>query len=149
MCQKAIIGLNIFILKSSTTFFWTVCLFSDSVPKPLLSRYPGFAPMYVKETVNFTCRVPVSSDWSYQWYEGEKKRPYTGSTISINLDVSHKGRYSCKASRGEKTLTGHSDEINLDVQGWSTKIHVTDIFKRSRNIQFIKLFCFSYCHSKL
>ncbi|XP_071332393.1 cell adhesion molecule CEACAM5 isoform X2 [Trachinotus anak] len=89
----------------------------ENTPVPTMSRGPDFNPMYVGETVNFICNVDVSSGWNYQWYKdgNDLSLPATSKTISIPLSLSHGGKYSCKATRSEKTSTDHSAEISLDV----------------------------------
>lgn len=72
--------------------------------------------MYVGETVNFTCKVIVSSGWEYQWY-GNGVQTTTGETISIPLSLSNQGKYWCLAYRGDTTQTEFSDKIQQDVLG--------------------------------
>uniref|UniRef100_A0A3P8S437 Ig-like domain-containing protein n=1 Tax=Amphiprion percula TaxID=161767 RepID=A0A3P8S437_AMPPE len=86
----------------------------DDVPTATLSK-DGFNPMYVGETVNFTCKVTVSSGWTYQWYKDENELPDTSETISIFLGLSDKGRYSCKGIRGDTTETKPSQKTQQDV----------------------------------
>ena len=69
--------------------------------------------MYVGETVNFTCKVDVSSGWDYQWYKNGIEQPAN----SIRLSLSDQGKYWCVASRGEITSTENSEEIPQDVLG--------------------------------
>ncbi|XP_047216558.1 hemicentin-1-like isoform X1 [Girardinichthys multiradiatus] len=89
----------------------------DRIPTPTLNIKPLFTPMYIGETVKLNCAVSVSSDWSYEWYKDGTPDPHkTGKEISIKVNLSDKGGYSCKAKRGEKTLTGHSNTVQLDVQ---------------------------------
>ncbi|XP_035864206.1 carcinoembryonic antigen-related cell adhesion molecule 5-like isoform X4 [Sander lucioperca] len=87
----------------------------EKTPKPTVSKVPGFNPMYVGETVNFTCKVHVSSGWKYEWYRDGNKLPDTNETISIHLGISEKGEYWCKATRGETTSTNISEKIQQDV----------------------------------
>ncbi|XP_031167298.2 hemicentin-1-like isoform X3 [Sander lucioperca] len=89
----------------------------EKTPKPTVSKVPGFNPMYVGETVNFTCKVHVSSGWKYEWYRDGNKLPDTNETISIHLGISEKGEYWCKATRGETTSTNISEKIQQDVLG--------------------------------
>ncbi|MEQ2246816.1 hypothetical protein ILYODFUR_003118 [Ilyodon furcidens] len=89
----------------------------DRIPTPTLNIKPLFNPMYIGETVKLNCIVNVSSDWSYEWYKDGTPDPHkTGKEISIKVNLSDKGGYSCKAKRGEKTLTGRSNTVQLDVQ---------------------------------
>ncbi|XP_008302306.1 titin-like [Stegastes partitus] len=85
----------------------------DNVPTPTLSK-DGFNSMYVGETVNFTCKVTVSSGWTYQWYKDEKALTHTSPTVSIFLGLPDEGMYSCKATRGE-TETKFSEKKQQDV----------------------------------
>ncbi|XP_035014936.2 titin [Hippoglossus stenolepis] len=88
----------------------------ENTPEPTLSKVPDFTPMYVGETVNFTCTVNMSSGWKYQWYENGQNIPSaTGKTYSLPLSLSDGGNYSCKATRGETTSTSQSAEIQLSV----------------------------------
>lgn len=95
----------------------TAFLFLEKTPDPALSKDPTFNPMYVGETVNFTCKVHVASGWKYQWYKDGEVHPDTSETISLHLDPSDGGNYSCKATRGEMTSTDISEEIPQDVLG--------------------------------
>ncbi|XP_028438390.1 basement membrane-specific heparan sulfate proteoglycan core protein [Perca flavescens] len=87
----------------------------DKTPKPTVSKVPDFNLMYVGETVNFTCKVDVSSGWKYQWYKDGNELPDTSETISIHLGLSGKAEYWCKATRGETTSTDISEKIQQDV----------------------------------
>uniref|UniRef100_A0A3Q1FKB8 Titin-like n=1 Tax=Acanthochromis polyacanthus TaxID=80966 RepID=A0A3Q1FKB8_9TELE len=72
--------------------------------------------MYVGETVNFTCKVTVSSGWTYQWYKDENELPDTSETISVFLGLSDKGSYSCRGIRGDvPTTTNSSEKTQQDV----------------------------------
>ncbi|KAI9530687.1 hypothetical protein NQZ68_000177 [Dissostichus eleginoides] len=83
-------------------------------PKPTASKDPTLNPMYVGETVNFTCKVNVSSGWEYLWY-GNGVQTIGGETISIPLSLSNQGKYWCMAYRGDTTSTESSDKIQQDV----------------------------------
>ncbi|KAK5923718.1 hypothetical protein CgunFtcFv8_000663 [Champsocephalus gunnari] len=85
-----------------------------NTPKPTASKGPTLNPMYVGETVTFTCKVIVSSGWEYQWY-GNGVQTTTGETISIPLSLSNQGKYWCLAYRGDTTQTEFSDKIQQDV----------------------------------
>ncbi|XP_015823441.3 Fc receptor-like protein 5 [Nothobranchius furzeri] len=87
-----------------------------NMPTPKLRRNLDFVPMYVGETMTFTCSVDVSSDWSYQWYKDNNELLLSGASSSFTLAASDKGSYSCKASRGQKTSTVQSNKIQLDVK---------------------------------
>ncbi|KAI3357704.1 hypothetical protein L3Q82_016109, partial [Scortum barcoo] len=88
----------------------------DNVPTPTLRKEPGFNQMYEGETVNFICKVDVSTGWQYLWYkDGEIHPGSISETFSIRLALSNKGNYSCKATRGKKTLTDFSEEIHQNV----------------------------------
>lgn len=73
--------------------------------------------MYVGETVNFTCNVDVSTGWEYQWHKDGRYLPETNKTISIHLNPSSGGKYSCEASRSETTGTDVSEKITQEVLG--------------------------------
>ncbi|XP_060912675.1 obscurin [Labrus mixtus] len=87
----------------------------DNTPKPTLHKVPVSNPMYVGETVNFTCNVDVSSGWEYQWYKDGYDLPATSKSNAIRLDLSNVGKYSCKATRGKIMSTDISEEMQLDV----------------------------------
>ncbi|XP_074538363.1 obscurin-like protein 1 isoform X2 [Halichoeres trimaculatus] len=87
----------------------------DNIPKPTLRRAPGFDPMFVGETVNFTCSVDVSSGWVYEFQKGEKILPATGKIHSFQLALSDQGKYMCSATRGKDTSTEDSEEMQLNV----------------------------------
>ncbi|XP_034733608.1 carcinoembryonic antigen-related cell adhesion molecule 6-like [Etheostoma cragini] len=87
----------------------------EKTPQPRVSKVPDFNPMYVGETVNFTCKVHVSSGWEYQWYKDGQKLSDTSETISLHLGLAHQGEYWCKATRGEKTSTDISAKIQLNI----------------------------------
>lgn len=89
----------------------------ENIPKPTLSKDPSFNPMFVGETVNFTCNVNVSSGWRFNWHKDGMYLPETSKTISIHLGSSDEGNYSCKATRSETTSTEISEEIPQDVLG--------------------------------
>ncbi|XP_061592055.1 obscurin [Cololabis saira] len=82
----------------------------EKVPTPTLNKKPDSNPMYIGEEVHFTCKVDVSSGWNYQWFKNGNSLGKSGDAISIKLDLPDEGKYSCKASRGVKTSTGHSEE---------------------------------------
>ncbi|XP_054905536.1 titin [Poeciliopsis prolifica] len=88
----------------------------DKLPTPTLSTEPSFTPMYVGETVKLKCTVDVSSGWSYHWYKDGSNLNKSGKELSIVLNLSDNGRYSCEARRGDKTSTGRSTEKQLDVR---------------------------------
>ncbi|KAM4571549.1 basement membrane-specific heparan sulfate proteoglycan core protein isoform 1-T1 [Fundulus diaphanus] len=88
----------------------------ESLPIPRVRQDPVFDPMYPGETVKLLCEVDVSSGWSYDWYKDGTNLHKTDKNITIILKLSDKGRYSCTARRGEKTLTGHSQDVTLNVQ---------------------------------
>nr|XP_033485460.1 titin isoform X2 [Epinephelus lanceolatus] len=87
----------------------------ENTPKPTLTKVPAFNPMYVGETVTFTCKVDVSSGWKYQWYRDRRVLKHTSETISIRLGLSDQGKYLCTATRDEMTSTDFSEEIPQDV----------------------------------
>ncbi|XP_029975297.1 titin [Salarias fasciatus] len=87
----------------------------ENLPKSAIQKDPAFDQMYIGETANFSCKVPVSSGWEYAWYKDEDQFPRYSKDISISLDSSDGGFYSCKAYRGEITKTDHSDRIPLTV----------------------------------
>ncbi|XP_029361564.1 titin [Echeneis naucrates] len=90
----------------------------ENTPDPTVIKGPDFNPMYVGETVNFTCNVGVSSGWNYKWYKGEDDlpKPANSKTINLHLSLSDKGNYSCSAKRGEKISTGYSADVVQDVR---------------------------------
>ncbi|XP_056240199.1 titin isoform X1 [Seriola aureovittata] len=90
----------------------------ENTPEPTVSKDPDFNPMYVGETVNFTCNVAVASGWSYWWYKdgNDLSPPTTSKTISIPLSLSDGGEYSCQATRSGKTSTNVSAEISQEVR---------------------------------
>ncbi|XP_040905851.1 carcinoembryonic antigen-related cell adhesion molecule 5-like isoform X2 [Toxotes jaculatrix] len=101
----------------------------DHTPKPTMSKAPDFNPMYVGETVIFTCKVDMSSGWNYHWYKDGHNLPHDSSnSISIPLSLSDGGSYSCKATRGETTSTSHSAEIKQAVH----EIPVPSLKKRTQ-----------------
>uniref|UniRef100_A0AAQ4Q223 Ig-like domain-containing protein n=1 Tax=Gasterosteus aculeatus aculeatus TaxID=481459 RepID=A0AAQ4Q223_GASAC len=73
----------------------------DHTPIPTLTRVPDFNPMYVGETVNLKCEVNLSSGWKYQWYKNGIEQQTTKETNSIKLSLSDRGKYQCRAARGE------------------------------------------------
>ncbi|KAM9341839.1 Fc receptor-like protein 5 [Pholidichthys leucotaenia] len=87
----------------------------DTLPKPSLTKKPGFHSMYVGESVTVTCSVLVSSGWRHQWYKDGKSLPGTSETLSFTLDHSYKGEYHCKATRSTATSTRDSNTITLNV----------------------------------
>lgn len=82
-----------------------------------MSKVPGFKPMYVGETVNFNCKVDVSSGWEYQWHKDGIELSTTSESNSIRLALSDRGKYWCKATRGDIVSTVFSEEIPQDVLG--------------------------------
>lgn len=94
---------------------WGKLCVSDKIPKPAVRKNPDFNPMYIGETVSLTCKVDVASGWKYQWYRDGQNLAETSETISIKLQPEHKGKYSCKATRG--LITAVSDQTPLDVLG--------------------------------
>ncbi|XP_077947331.1 basement membrane-specific heparan sulfate proteoglycan core protein isoform X2 [Gasterosteus aculeatus] len=87
----------------------------DHTPIPALTRVPDFNPMYVGETVNLKCEVNLSSGWKYQWYKNGIEQQTTKETNSIKLSLSDRGKYQCRAARGEIISTEFSEEIKQDV----------------------------------
>lgn len=87
----------------------------DNVPKATLRKDPDVNPMYVGETLNFTCNVGVATGWQYQWRKDGMALNETDETFSMELHPSAAGRYSCLASRGRMTSTEISGEIKQDV----------------------------------
>ncbi|XP_070695542.1 basement membrane-specific heparan sulfate proteoglycan core protein [Pempheris klunzingeri] len=86
----------------------------ENVPKPTLSKNPGFKQMYAGETVNFTCNVDVSSGWEYHWYRDGDDLRDTDKTISVQLSPSNRGPYVCMATRST-TSTESSEEITQEI----------------------------------
>lgn len=109
---------------------------SETTPTPTVSKSPAFNPMYVGETVTFTCSVLVSSGWQYHWYKDGAPLPsLTGSTISLLLGQSDGGRFSCEARRNQSTVTSRSSEINLVVHGgFQPNDYLFVFFSRVNNI---------------
>ncbi|XP_023188510.1 titin-like isoform X1 [Xiphophorus maculatus] len=97
----------------------------DKLPTPTLSRDPIFTPMFIGETVKLKCAVNVSSGWSYHWYKNGSTLNKPGTELSIDLNLSDKGGYSCEARRGEKTSTGRSKETQLDVRDGKPTVTLT------------------------
>ncbi|XP_056897870.1 hemicentin-1 isoform X2 [Takifugu flavidus] len=87
----------------------------ENVPKATLKKDSDLNPMYVGETVNFTCNVGVATGWQYQWHKDGMALNETDKTYSMDLQPSAAGRYSCLASRGSMTSTEMSGEIKQDV----------------------------------
>lgn len=87
----------------------------ENVPKATLKKDPDVHPMYIGETVNFTCNVGVATGWQYQWRKDGMALNETEETFSMELQPSAAGRYSCLASRGRMTSTEISGEIKQDV----------------------------------
>ncbi|KAM3617505.1 uncharacterized protein V6R79_007280 [Siganus canaliculatus] len=87
----------------------------DKIPKPTIRKSPTLNPMYVGETVTFTCLVDEGSDWAYQWNKDGQPLAESGNAITIRLDSSRQGKYSCEANRGQTTTTPASDELAQDV----------------------------------
>ncbi|KAM9752169.1 Fc receptor-like protein 5 isoform 4-T4 [Menidia menidia] len=109
-CKANLVSRNV---KSAYSNTFNIDVY-EKVPVPTLKKQSDFQPMYVGEVVSFTCRVDLSSGWSYQWYKDESELPDTAEKISIKLNRSHGGNYSCKASRGV-TSTERSQTIRQDV----------------------------------
>ncbi|KAM9855252.1 Fc receptor-like protein 5 [Aulostomus maculatus] len=84
-------------------------------PKPLVSKDPILDPMYVGETVTFTCNVNVASDWTYEWYKDKLELMGSNKTLRIHLDATGGGKYSCKATRAPRTATDVSDPVTQHV----------------------------------
>uniref|UniRef100_A0A3P9ILQ2 Ig-like domain-containing protein n=1 Tax=Oryzias latipes TaxID=8090 RepID=A0A3P9ILQ2_ORYLA len=89
--------------------------FPESLPKPQLSKNLAFDPMYVGESVSFTCKVSVSSGWKYKWYKDGNVLANSEESITINLGLQDKGEYWCNASRDD-ILIFQSNKINQDVK---------------------------------
>lgn len=88
----------------------------ENTPKPALSQTePKYNPMYVGETVHFSCSVDVASGWKFRWFKDESEMDLSDSSISIHLGLSDGGKYSCRATRGGQTTTDSSDQISLMV----------------------------------
>ncbi|RVE70613.1 hypothetical protein OJAV_G00065970 [Oryzias javanicus] len=87
----------------------------ESLPLPKLGKSPNFNLMYVGETVNFTCKVSVSSGWKYKWYKDSDELVDTTESITINLALKDKGAYWCSASRGSISPI-QSNKIQQDVE---------------------------------
>lgn len=87
----------------------------ENVPKATLKKDPDLNPMYVGETVNFTCNVGMATGWQYQLRNDGRALNKTDKTFSMDLQLSAAGRYSCLASRGRMTTTEISGEIKQDV----------------------------------
>ncbi|XP_027882082.1 carcinoembryonic antigen-related cell adhesion molecule 5 isoform X2 [Xiphophorus couchianus] len=111
-------------VSSAFSNIYTVSVY-DKLPTPTLSRDPIFTPMFIGETVKLKCAVDVSSGWSYHWYKDGSTLNKPGKELSIDLNLSDKGRYSCEARRGEKTSTGRSKETQLDVRDGKPTVTLT------------------------
>ncbi|KAM7411848.1 hypothetical protein PAMA_021701 [Pampus argenteus] len=100
----------------SVIYFLAVCADQDNgnPPTPILNKDPGLNLMYVGETVTFTCKVSVSSGWTYVWYKDGNELTTTEEINRIRLDLSDRGHYSCKAIRGAIT-TDRSNVMPLNV----------------------------------
>ncbi|XP_020785663.2 hemicentin-1-like [Boleophthalmus pectinirostris] len=100
-------------------------------PKPTLSKSPNLNKMYVGETVNFTCAVLLSAGWIYKWSKDDVDIVHTGPTLSIVLQLTNGGGYSCKAFRGSVT-TLSSDKMTQAVDDVpAVKLHSlwSDVYK--------------------
>lgn len=95
--------------------------FSDSAdkPKPTLEQRPDFDKLFTGQSVAFTCRVDMLSDWEYLLYHNENELPTTDGVYSISaLDASKAGSYHCRAKRGAGPFyTEKSETKTLQVSG--------------------------------
>ncbi|KAM4571550.1 cell adhesion molecule CEACAM5 isoform 2-T2 [Fundulus diaphanus] len=85
-------------------------------PKPSLTKSPGFNKFYPKESINFTCNVDMSSEWTYEWYQNGSKIPESssGNYYKASVDHSSSGEYQCKVKRGERPKYT-SDSVSVQV----------------------------------
>uniref|UniRef100_A0A3P9K9Y4 Ig-like domain-containing protein n=1 Tax=Oryzias latipes TaxID=8090 RepID=A0A3P9K9Y4_ORYLA len=86
----------------------------ESLPKPQLAKNLAFDPMYVGESVSFTCKVSVSSGWKYKWYKDSNVIANSRESLTINLGLQDKGEYWCNASRDD-ILIFQSNKIHQDI----------------------------------
>ncbi|XP_028265658.1 carcinoembryonic antigen-related cell adhesion molecule 5-like isoform X2 [Parambassis ranga] len=84
-------------------------------PKPLLIQKPGGKSLFAGESVEFECKVEISTGWSYQWYkDGQPFHVNSNNFKRVNATLSDSGTYECKAMRGT-TRTKHSDTQPLNI----------------------------------
>lgn len=120
---------------------------SENVPIPKLRKNPSFDPMYIGERVNFTCKVDVSSGWNYQWFKDGLDLGTSGDTISIVLDLSKGGQYSCTAKRSVNTETGHSEKKKQVCKGKQKEERIRFFFPLLFITKNTCLQCETFCES--
>ncbi|XP_045913321.1 carcinoembryonic antigen-related cell adhesion molecule 5-like isoform X1 [Micropterus dolomieu] len=72
----------------------------EKKPKPTLSKKPDLNTTYVGETVNFTCKVDVSSGWEYHLYKDKNLLAPSSPRHEIRFGAAEEGQYWCRATRG-------------------------------------------------
>ncbi|XP_068996392.1 hemicentin-1 [Embiotoca jacksoni] len=97
----------------------------SEIPVPSLKPVTQWLDVFPTESVNMSCGMQVSSDWTYTWYKDEKELQADGAvlfdtdgtTLSINsTSSSHRGKYSCSAKLKSRSVSSnHSLHLTLDV----------------------------------
>ncbi|XP_033825187.2 hemicentin-1 [Periophthalmus magnuspinnatus] len=108
-------------------------------PTLTLSKNPTPNSMYVGETVIFTCDVPRLVGWTYKWYKDDADIGRTGPTLTIVLELSNGGNYSCKALREDRVVPLSSKKItqavnDIPVPEVKLRSSWTDVFKNEKVI---------------
>lgn len=88
----------------------------EKIPKPTLSKKPDLNTTYVGETVNFTCKVDVSSGWEYHLYKDKNLLAPSSPRHEIRFGAAEEGQYWCRATRGVIS-TDDSEKITQVVLG--------------------------------
>ncbi|XP_053089503.1 Fc receptor-like protein 5 [Pangasianodon hypophthalmus] len=100
-------------------------------PKPVV-KVQAAEPVFIGETVIFSCEIQTGGSWQYHWYRDNKEVKDTAGnnqyTIS-DVKASDKGDYTCKGTKSsDPKYTQTSDAVTLTVSE-KPKPELTSVLK--------------------
>ena len=101
--------------------------FFSAIPVPALKLMTPWSDVFPTESVELSCGVPDSSDWTYTWYRNRAQMQLDDSssldsdkaTLSIHsASAIHAGEYECMGRHKSRSVsTGNSSGYVLTVYG--------------------------------
>ena len=102
----------------------TITYFCLAIPVPALRLVTPWPDVFPTESVELSCRVPDSSDWTYVWFtpmqlDDSSSLDSDGATLSIrSASAIHAGEYMCRGRHKSRSVsTRNSASSVLTVYG--------------------------------